>query len=100
MKTLLIALVRFYQIAIGPTVRSFNGGHGHCRHQPTCSNYALQALRTHGGWRGGWLALRRVLRCHPWGTWGYDPVPPKKDKASVAPSGHACEKGCGCPKGL
>ncbi len=46
-----------------------------CRFDPTCSQYALDALRTRGAARGGWLALRRICRCHPWGGWGYDPVP-------------------------
>lgn len=47
-----------------------------CRFTPTCSQYALEALRVHGPLRGSWLALRRILRCHPWGGSGYDPVPP------------------------
>jgi putative membrane protein insertion efficiency factor len=50
-------------------------GHN-CRFQPTCSIYALEALRRHGGLRGGWLTLRRILRCHPLGGSGIDDVPP------------------------
>lgn len=50
-----------------------------CRFDPTCSQYALDALRTWGAARGGWLALRRICRCHPWGGWGYDPVPETGD---------------------
>ena len=46
-----------------------------CRYAPTCSEYALEALSRHGAFRGAWLALRRMLRCHPWGGHGYDPVP-------------------------
>ncbi len=46
-----------------------------CRHAPTCSAYALQAIQRFGSWRGGWLALSRILRCHPWGSHGFDPVP-------------------------
>lgn len=61
--------VRFYQICISPSLPSS------CRHLPTCSNYALEALSKHGPFRGSWLTLRRVLRCHPWGTSGHDPVP-------------------------
>lgn len=46
-----------------------------CRFEPTCSAYALEALEKHGAAKGGWLALRRITRCHPWGGQGYDPVP-------------------------
>lgn len=61
--------VRGYQIVLSP----FLGGR--CRFEPSCSVYALEALRRHGGLRGGWLTLRRLLRCHPWGGCGHDPVP-------------------------
>jgi uncharacterized protein len=46
-----------------------------CRHLPTCSEYALEAIARNGAWRGGWLAISRLCRCHPWGTHGFDPVP-------------------------
>lgn len=49
-----------------------------CRFQPTCSSYALESLETHGALRGTWFTLRRVLRCHPWGGHGWDPVPERK----------------------
>ena len=49
-----------------------------CRFHPSCSTYAVQAVRIHGGLRGGWLALRRVGRCHPWNPGGVDPVPPRR----------------------
>ena len=68
----LIGLVRVYQA----TLRPFMGGQ--CRYVPSCSEYALDALREHGALRGGWLAVRRILRCHPWGGFGYDPVPDKR----------------------
>lgn len=67
-----VMLVRLYQVTLGP----FMGGH--CRFQPTCSQYAIDALRSHGLLRGSWLAARRVLRCHPWGGMGHDPVPPRR----------------------
>ncbi|MDF2234488.1 membrane protein insertion efficiency factor YidD [Albimonas sp. CAU 1670] len=50
-----------------------------CRFAPSCSEYALEALETHGPLKGGWLALRRISRCHPWGGEGHDPVPPRRD---------------------
>ncbi|WP_300033944.1 membrane protein insertion efficiency factor YidD [uncultured Roseobacter sp.] len=66
----LIALpVRAYRLIFSPWV-----GHN-CRYQPTCSAYALEALEQHGALKGSWLAARRILRCHPWGRSGYDPVP-------------------------
>ncbi|MCA9292083.1 MAG: membrane protein insertion efficiency factor YidD [Phycisphaerales bacterium] len=70
---MLLGGVRLYQL----TLSSVLGGH--CRFHPTCSVYAQEAIRTHGGLRGGWLALRRILRCHPFGGSGYDPVPPGPD---------------------
>lgn len=66
----LSGLVRLYRVTFSPLVG------GHCRYQPTCSAYALEALARHGGIKGGWLILRRLGRCHPWGGSGYDPVPP------------------------
>lgn len=62
-------LVRFYQLTLSPWLG------WRCRFQPTCSEYAREALDRHGAFRGGWLALRRLARCHPWGGSGYDPVP-------------------------
>jgi len=53
-----------------------------CRHEPSCSRYALKALAVHGPWRGSWLALWRILRCQPWGTSGFDPVPPRRSSSS------------------
>ena len=54
-----------------------------CRYWPTCSNYALEALEVHGAARGSWLTVRRILRCHPWGGSGVDPVPPAHSSSPV-----------------
>lgn len=69
MRTLLIGLVRLYQVAISPWLPPS------CRYTPTCSAYAIEALQRHGPVRGGWLALKRLLRCHPFREGGFDPVP-------------------------
>ncbi len=61
--------VRAYRLVFSPWV-GFN-----CRYHPTCSAYTLEALEKHGGLKGGWLAVRRILRCHPWGRSGIDNVP-------------------------
>jgi hypothetical protein len=55
-----------------------------CRYVPSCSNYALDAYEQHGFWRGTWLAVRRLARCHPWGGHGWDPVPPPPPREKVA----------------
>jgi len=68
-KHILIALLRGYRFMISPLYGQV------CRYHPTCSAYALEAISTHGSVRGSWLAVRRVLRCHPWALGGYDPVP-------------------------
>ena len=65
----LVFLVKFYQVCISPFKPPT------CRFTPTCSQYAIEALRKHGPFKGTYLAVRRILRCHPWGGSGYDPVP-------------------------
>jgi hypothetical protein len=65
----LILPIRFYQKFISPLTPPS------CRYTPTCSQYAIEALRKHGPLKGMFLAIRRILRCHPWGGYGYDPVP-------------------------
>ena len=65
-----ILLIKFYQVCISP----LKGGPT-CRFTPTCSQYALEAFRKYGPFKGFWLSLKRILRCHPWGGSGYDPVP-------------------------
>ncbi|MBW4439752.1 MAG: membrane protein insertion efficiency factor YidD [Plectolyngbya sp. WJT66-NPBG17] len=71
MKLLLIGLVKGYRIAISPLLMPS------CRFHPTCSQYAIEALETHGTLKGSWLSARRICRCHPFNSGGYDPVPPK-----------------------
>jgi hypothetical protein len=66
---LLVLPIRFYQLFVSPLLGPS------CRFTPTCSEYARQAIMKHGPIRGLWLAVRRILRCHPWGGSGYDPVP-------------------------
>ena len=69
MKLLVLGLIRFYQACLSPLLPSA------CRHFPSCSAYAFEAVEKWGAWKGGRLALGRVLRCRPWGSYGYDPVP-------------------------
>jgi len=73
---LLRGLIRVYQLFISPLLQPS------CRFEPSCSHYAQEAIAAHGAWRGSIMTVRRLLRCHPWGGSGYDPVPP-------APCGHA-----------
>jgi len=72
MKKFLIGIIKIYQKIPGRF-------HDSCRHIPTCSNYAIEALEVHGVRKGGWLATKRVLKCNPWGTHGIDLVPEKKE---------------------
>ena len=76
MKPLLIGLVRFYQIVISKPLHWLAGPGAGCRFTPTCSQYCLDALKTHGSLKGLWLGVKRLARCHPWGGQGEDPVPP------------------------
>lgn len=66
---LMVGLIKFYQGAISPYLPNS------CRYTPTCSQYGVEAIRKHGPFKGGWLTLKRLLSCNPWGGSGYDPVP-------------------------
>ncbi|NLB63088.1 MAG: membrane protein insertion efficiency factor YidD [Fibrobacter sp.] len=72
MNRVLIALVRFYQVAHLPFYSNV------CRFEPSCSNYAIEALKTHGNLKGFWLSIKRVSKCHPFHKGGFDPVPVKE----------------------
>ncbi|MBQ9418595.1 MAG: membrane protein insertion efficiency factor YidD [Bacteroidales bacterium] len=65
----MLGVIAFYRSCISPLTPPS------CRYTPTCSQYAQEAIKKYGPWKGGWLALRRILRCHPFGGSGYDPVP-------------------------
>jgi putative membrane protein insertion efficiency factor len=87
---LAIGLIHMYRLTLSPLLG------GRCRFLPTCSVYGLEAVRHHGARRGGWLALRRIARCHPFGGSGYDPVPTPPDSfhspCRHAASDSACER--------
>ncbi|HIK32081.1 MAG TPA: membrane protein insertion efficiency factor YidD [Oscillatoriales cyanobacterium M59_W2019_021] len=72
-KQFLLFLVRVYRAFISPLFPPS------CRFHPTCSQYALQAIDRFGPWQGGWMSIRRILRCHPLNPGGYDPVPPRPE---------------------
>lgn len=71
MKKIIISFIKLYQHVPGPW-------HNNCRHIPTCSNYAIEAIEKYGFIKGVYLSTKRILKCNPWGTYGYDPVPDKK----------------------
>ncbi|WP_223795069.1 membrane protein insertion efficiency factor YidD [Marinobacter sp. F4216] len=90
MRKLLLLPIRFYQYAISPMMAS------HCRHYPTCSQYAVEAITHHGALKGLLLATKRLSRCHPWSEGGYDPVPGTEpqpvascDRHELGPKAHS-----------
>lgn len=101
MKWVLIFLVWCYR-ALSAPLKAMFGGVGWCRFRPTCSQYAMEALQKHGAIKGSWLAARRILRCHPWGGQGWDPVPgvpgvpeETEDSSTGAGTGGGCHCHCG-----
>ncbi|MEO6524666.1 MAG: membrane protein insertion efficiency factor YidD [Mucilaginibacter sp.] len=66
---LFIALIKIYQLILSPLLGA------QCRYTPTCSQYGVEAIKKHGAFKGGWLTLKRIARCNPWGGHGHDPVP-------------------------
>ncbi|HEY9826916.1 MAG TPA: membrane protein insertion efficiency factor YidD [Stenomitos sp.] len=76
LQVILLGLIHAYRRLVSPLLPPS------CRYQPTCSAYALDAIRQHGAIAGSWLALKRILRCHPWSAGGYDPVPTCSHKST------------------
>ena len=74
MKPVIRLGIRAYQLLIRPALKALGGPNVGCRYSPSCSHYFLEAVETHGSLKGSWLGIRRILRCHPWGGCGYDPV--------------------------
>lgn len=87
LQAILILMVRIYRVTLCPAKPFLFGPLAHCRFTPSCSEYALEAVKTHGALRGSWLAAKRICRCHPWGECGHDPVPPEKNKKRSARAG-------------
>ena len=77
MKKIALILIKFYQFVISPLCP------GVCRYRPTCSQYMAEAIKIHGLLKGISLGIQRILRCHPWGGSGYDPVPPKEKQHNL-----------------
>jgi uncharacterized protein len=67
--SIFLAIIKIYQLFISPLLPPS------CRYTPTCSQYTVEAIKKYGPFKGGWLGLRRIMRCHPWGGHGHDPVP-------------------------
>jgi len=88
-RKILIGLITFYQRYLSPIKNALMGApEGCCRFNPTCSQYTITALTRFGIFKGSWLALKRILRCHPWGGFGEDPVPKKCEHHSLPNQDH------------
>ncbi|MGC8830766.1 MAG: membrane protein insertion efficiency factor YidD [Verrucomicrobiia bacterium] len=75
---ILVYVIKIYRRFISPALGFILAPQGGCRYEPSCSQYAIEAIQIHGAIKGVWLAAKRIFRCHPFGGCGYDPVPPKK----------------------
>ncbi|CAN5489758.1 membrane protein insertion efficiency factor YidD [soil metagenome] len=84
-------LIRAYQYTISPVLSALGGPGAHCRFQPTCSRYFLEAAERYGVLRGSWLGVKRLARCQPWGGQGFDPVPPRACAARHRNANLVCE---------
>jgi len=82
---ILVFVVRVYRWTLSPAKQFLFGPHAGCRYTPSCSAYALEAIRTHGALAGSWLAVKRICRCHPWSDCGPDPVPKVESGARPEP---------------
>jgi putative membrane protein insertion efficiency factor len=107
---ILVSGARLYRRVVSPAKTVLFGPLAHCRFTPSCSEYALEAVRLHGALAGTWLALKRIGRCHPWGGCGWDPVPSlpsgqarpasaqARSQPSNRPDGRAAGRTGYCPK--
>ncbi|WP_062100463.1 membrane protein insertion efficiency factor YidD [Candidatus Xiphinematobacter sp. Idaho Grape] len=84
MRKLLLLPLKGYRFLVSPCLHILVGPGCGCRFEPTCSRYATEAIQVHGLLRGSVLTLSRICKCHPWGGWGYDPVPRFRSRASVS----------------
>jgi len=82
-KRLVLMSIRVYQVVVSPLLAALAGPGAGCRFEPTCSRYFAEAVERFGALRGGWLGIKRLARCHPWGGRGYDPVPDRLPTATV-----------------
>jgi putative membrane protein insertion efficiency factor len=86
-RAIFLLAIRLYRVTVSPLQTFLFGPTCGCRFSPTCSQYAMEALSTHGTVKGIWLTLKRLARCHPWGGCGHDPVPQKSASATGAAPG-------------